>query len=147
MPLDSNGIWQYEETESAAPVAAMLNRLAGSVSDVVAPLIGDTGWEVLPLVSGFSGSLLARRIGSRVNVRGTVAPDTNWGAANTNVEIVNAMPEQYRSVAAFVTIGATTAGTTATFFRIALSGALINVRPSTASHTGGVYINLDYLAD
>lgn len=32
MPLDSNGIWQYEESEAASPFSALLNKLASSVS-------------------------------------------------------------------------------------------------------------------
>lgn len=39
MGLDANGIWQYDESESAAPFSEVLNRLAGSVSDVVEPMV------------------------------------------------------------------------------------------------------------
>lgn len=39
MGLDSNGIWQYTEGESAAPFSNMLNRLAASVSGVVGPYV------------------------------------------------------------------------------------------------------------
>lgn len=52
MPLDSNGIWQYTEVETAAPVSTMLNRLAGSVSTVVGPLVIDTGWQTIANASG-----------------------------------------------------------------------------------------------
>lgn len=40
MPLDPNGIHQYEESEDAAPFSAMLNRLASSVSSRVATIMG-----------------------------------------------------------------------------------------------------------
>lgn len=47
MPLDSNGVWQYEETETATPFSTLLNKLASSVSTqvgllraAVAPVVG-----------------------------------------------------------------------------------------------------------
>lgn len=40
MPIDNNGIHQYEESEPAAPFSAMLNRLASSVSTAIAQLKG-----------------------------------------------------------------------------------------------------------
>ena len=76
MPLDSNGIWQYEESETAAPVSTMLNRLAKSVSDAVAPLVTDTGWVNVSLASGITAisgyPLQVRRIGPIVYLQGRV---------------------------------------------------------------------------
>ena len=38
MPLDSNGIWQYAETDLVSPVSTLLNRLGSSTSNKVATL-------------------------------------------------------------------------------------------------------------
>lgn len=54
MGLDANGIWIYDESEAAAPVSAMLNRLADSVSDQIAPVVvpGPVAWTNTGLVGG-----------------------------------------------------------------------------------------------
>lgn len=39
MPIDGNGIYQYEESDTAAPFSDMLNRLAGSVSSRIAAVM------------------------------------------------------------------------------------------------------------
>lgn len=54
MPLDANGIHQYDESETAAPVSDLLNRLAQSVSDAIEPLVqpGPTDWTNSGLVVG-----------------------------------------------------------------------------------------------
>ena len=74
MGLDANGVWQYTETETVAPFSAMLNRLAGSVSGKIAPLIVDTGWVNLILSSGTTTptgyTAQVRRCGNWVSVRG-----------------------------------------------------------------------------
>lgn len=59
MPLDSNGIWQYTESETVAPFSEMLNRLAGSVSDAIEPLVtpGPVEWTSAGLVAGPGQSL------------------------------------------------------------------------------------------
>ena len=51
---DSNGIWIYDENEDAAPFSTMLNRLGESVSDVVEPLVIDSGWVNLDIASGWT---------------------------------------------------------------------------------------------
>lgn len=51
MPLDANGIWQYNEGELASPFSALLNKLAASVSSVIAPLLPHTTAAV-PLGGG-----------------------------------------------------------------------------------------------
>jgi hypothetical protein len=97
MPLDSNGVWQYEETESAAPVAAMLNRLAGSVSDAIAPLVV-AGSQSIPVdASGVTASsgygLIVARFGPFVQIRGRLEGLTS----GANVQINNtAVAEMFR---------------------------------------------------
>lgn len=90
MPLDANGIWQYEETETAAPFSAMLNRLAGSVSDAVGPHITDTGPVNVSLAAGITSlsgyTLIVRRIGPVVYMRGRITGltvDTNNAVTST----------------------------------------------------------------
>lgn len=76
MPLDTNGIWQYDESETAAPVSTMLNRLAQSVSDAIGPLVIDTGPVAVDLVAGITAisgyPVEVRRIGPWVHVQGRV---------------------------------------------------------------------------
>lgn len=44
MPLNSAGIWEYEEGESVSPFSVMLNRLSNSITDSLGHAHGDTGW-------------------------------------------------------------------------------------------------------
>jgi hypothetical protein len=78
MPLDSNGIWQYEETEDAAPVSVMLNRLAESVSDAIAPLVV-TGSQSIPVnasgVSASTGYGLIVTSGSNIQINNTAVAE------------------------------------------------------------------------
>lgn len=82
MPLDANGIWQFEETDPASPISGTLNLLAGSVSAEIATLkaaagVPDTGWLPLTLdgdwVTDGSTAPAARRIGDAVALRGAAA--------------------------------------------------------------------------
>lgn len=89
MPLDSEGIWQYEETDDASPVSGMLNLLAGSVSteiaDVRANLLADTGWVNLTLINSWTaleGTPAVRRIGEFVFAKGSVTGGTAQTIAN-----------------------------------------------------------------
>lgn len=97
MPLDSNGIWQYEESESdVAPFSTFLNKLAGSVSDVVEPMVqpGPTGWTSSGVVAGTGVSLSTVQysvdrwgeVSWRGEVYGAAAPSTNG--------IIIAFPEE-----------------------------------------------------
>jgi hypothetical protein len=119
---------------------------AGGLVDV-ADFGTDSGWEPLTLLAGYTGTLFARRIGNRVNVRGIVNPSTNWGAANADNQICSTVPTSLQPGNAFVTICASASSTAGAYFRAASAGANINIRPSNASYTGGVYVNYDYLTD
>lgn len=85
MPLDSFGIWQYTESETAAPVSTMLNRLAGSVSDAAGPYIIDTGWVDCALSANTTADTghmaRARRVGKWVRVEGRLRRDSGTGSA------------------------------------------------------------------
>lgn len=148
MGLNAEGLWIYDELEDAAPVSTMLNRLADSVTDVVTPLIGDTGWVALTLLAGFGGTLFARRRASNVFIRGLVTPNVSWGGGLTDNQICNTVPVQFRPVAAHVEICASQSPSDATYFRVASATSIISVRsPTGGGYTPGVYINYDYMAD
>ena len=150
MGLDSNGIWIFDESEDVAPFSTFMNKLADSVSDAVGPHVRDTGWVTCTLVDGYTGPLRARRIGSRVNLQGVVTPTTNWGAAQANNTPVAAsgVPLGSRPSDNLVFYCAGAAITTAAEFRVAItSTGSISVRCGAATHTSGVYINVDYLVD
>lgn len=92
MPLDANGIWQYTESETAAPFSAVLNRLAQSVSDVVEPHVHDSGWTPIPIAlpSPWTGSAMARRVGHLIEWKGNILPNaTNWGAINNPQTLID----------------------------------------------------------
>ncbi len=150
MALDVNGIWQYTEGETAAPVSTMLNRLAGSVSTVLAPHVHDTGWITPTVAAGFTSTLKLRKIGSRVTVKGLITPTTNWGAINaSNVVVATGgitsdfvPPENL----AFTLTGSTTAAFVV--FRVAWqTSGQVSIRCDTATSNSGVYVNFDYLVD
>lgn len=148
MGLNAQGIWIYDETEDAAPVSTMLNRLGDSVSDAIEPFIGDTGWVALTLLSGFGGTLFARRRASNVFVRGLVTPNTSWGASLSDNQICSTVPTNLRPVSAYVKICASQSPTDVTYFRVTSNTSFISVRsPTGGGYTPGVYINYDYLAD
>lgn len=148
MGLNAEGIWIFDELEDAAPTSTMLNRLGNSVTDVVAPLIGDTGWVALTLLSGFGGTLFARRRASNVFVRGLVTPSVSWGGGLSDNQICDSVPTNFQPVAPHVDICASQSPSDATYFRVSSNGAFISVRsPTGGGYTPGVYINYDYLAD
>jgi hypothetical protein len=151
MPLDANGIWQYEETEAAAPVSTMLNRLAGSVSDVVEPIANDTGWVSVPIALGapWTGSLKARRIGSEVRWKGSVDPvSTTWGAINNPQTLVDAtnFPADMIPVDTHVfLLSANTANSAAVVFRCGIqSNGLIVARNNQTNYAFGINLVADY---
>ena len=156
MPLDANGIWQYEETETAAPFSTVLNRLASSVSDVLAPHVHDTGWVnvATSLPSPWTGSMKARRIGSQVRWKGSVDPNsTNWGAINNAQTLVdlNSDPDwvQFKPVDSMpFLLSANTANSSAVAFRtVVQSNGLIVARCNTTNYTFGVNLVCDYYVD
>lgn len=149
MGLDLNGIWQYEETETAAPVSTMLNRLAGSVSNVVAPISHDTGWVNVPIAlpSPWTGSLKARKVGNLVSWKGSVVPNsTNWGAVNNSQTLVDPIPANFLPVDSHTYLfSAATANSAQVAFRVSIqSNGLIVGRCNTASYTFGVNIECCY---
>jgi hypothetical protein len=119
---------------------------AGALIDVAD--FADGGWVTLTLLAGFAGTLAARRRGDQVTVRGLVTPSTNWGAVGTDNTICNSVPSDLIPPTPFVGIMASSAAAPAmTIFRVGSNGASIGVRCGTATHTGGVYINYDYLSN
>jgi hypothetical protein len=138
-------------------ISETIASVPGYTDDLRAALLGqdgrsgadayDTGWINIPLISPLTGTVQARAIGSRVSWRGTVAPSGDWGAANTNVAVVNAVPVFLQPAQGTVFVCAYTGGSATAVFRVALTGSLLNVRPSAASLTGGVYLNFDYMRD
>lgn len=154
MALDANGIWQYQETDAAAPVSTMLNLLADSVSDVVGPHTHDTGWTTVPiaLASPWTGSLKVRKIGSRVNWKGSVDPNsTTWGAINNPQTLVDAtsFPSWAIPVDTHVfLLSANTANSSAVVFRCGFqSNGLIVARNNQTNYTFGVNVVASYLVD
>ena len=90
MPLDSNGIWQYTESEAVAPFSNVLNRLAESVSDVIAPHVPNSSM-VLTFSGGLSGNATFWVRGGVAGIAlsaqiGTVSHDT----------VVGTVPAAYR---------------------------------------------------
>lgn len=95
MPLDSNGIWIYQESDSASPFSDTLNLLADSTSDAIEDvndrvdtLIPVTPWTNLALSTtsstanfklygaGGDGPVRYSRWGRMVQVHGVVSPNT-----------------------------------------------------------------------
>jgi hypothetical protein len=153
MPLDANGIWQYVETETAAPVSTMLNRLAGSVSTIVAPIVNDTGWVSIPtsLPAPWIGSMKARRIGSEVRWKGSVDPvSTTWGAINNPQTLVDLTTNPAWAV--FIPVdtmpfllSANTANSSAVVFRATIqSNGLVVARNNQTNYAFGVNVVCDY---
>ncbi|MBD8077701.1 hypothetical protein [Cellulosimicrobium arenosum] len=104
MPIDSNGIWQYEETDAEATASDLLNLLATSTSDAVSDvnvrvdgLTPDTGRFDLTPSDGITvvSELNARRVGDVVEITGYVSGPF---PANTNTYIVDTegVPEALR---------------------------------------------------
>lgn len=155
MPLDVNGIWQYEETETVAPFSTMLNRLADSVSDTVAPHVHDTGWVTIPttLPAPWTSSLKARRIGSRVSWKGSVEPNsTTWGAINNPQTVVNNLSTTHPEFVPvdsmpFLLSSAVASSANITFRASIQSNGLIVIRNDQTNYAFGVNVVCDYLAD
>ena len=93
MPLDPNGIWQYEETDAEATASDLLNLLAASVSARVAdlqvnvdskqPAEPDSGWVGVGFGSSYSDASSAypvqvRKRGPEVRMRGSVRRSANF---------------------------------------------------------------------
>lgn len=114
------------------------------------PLIPDGGWVAIPAAAGFTSSLDARLIGGRIQYRGTLLPNTDWGAANSLQQPVatGGIPVELRPPISLIYVCATGATTAATNFRVAIqSNGGIQVRCNTAAHTNSVSINPSMLDD
>lgn len=108
----------------------------------------DTGWVSVPAAAGFTSSLQVRRIGHSVTSRGALVPNVDWGAANSAQQPVAAggIPAQFRSPFTLTVLGPSGALVATTVFRVLIqSSGGIQVRCSTAAHTGSVNINHTYL--
>lgn len=108
----------------------------------------DTGWVAVPPAAGFTSALSVRRIGHSVTLRGSLSPTTDWGAANSAQQPVAAggVPTQFRPTVTLTILGPSGALVATTVFRLLLqpTGG-IQVRCSTAAHTGSVNVNHTYL--
>lgn len=114
------------------------------------PLIPDGGWVAIPAAAGFTSSLNARLVGGRVQFRGTLLPNTDWGAANSLQQPVatGGVPAELRPPISLIYIGASGAGLATVVFRVAIqSNGGIQVRCNTAAHTNSVSVNDTFLDD
>lgn len=122
---------------------------AGALVDVGD--FGDTGWDAVAVEAGFTSALQIRRQGDRVNVKGNVAPSTNWGAANTSnivIDVANAFDAGFRPPESLTFTCASGATTALVTFRVTWqANGLCQVRCDTATHTGACVMNFDYLAN
>ncbi|WP_036963670.1 hypothetical protein [Promicromonospora kroppenstedtii] len=103
MPLDSNGIWTYTESDNVAPFSTFMNLGMDSVSDAIGPFIADTGWVNIPLRAGFtavSGDVpQIRRVGPIVSARGAA---TGLGVSGTtNVADLPPLPSGFPLAGSF----------------------------------------------
>lgn len=129
--------------ELTANVALLLRRLL-----TYQPLIPDSGWVNITAAAGFTSTLQVRKIGDEVTYRGTLVPNTDWGAANSlQVPVaVGGVPAEFRPPASLIYVGATGATTAATNFRVAIqSNGAIQVRCNTAAHTNSCSVNENLL--
>jgi hypothetical protein len=151
MTLDANGIWIFDESEAAAPVSTMLNRLGNSVSDAVAPLTPPSSWVAATpwLNSGFvSNGLQVRTFGALVFWRGRLGPNVDWGAANSTNAAMSGIPPEYSPSVemGWVATPNLNSASLRMQVRITAAGAL-TVRADLASRTEQVFINMCYLAN
>lgn len=96
------------------------------------------------LAAGFtSANFTVSRHEETVFLQGQVTPNTNWGAAMANNNIMGTvLPAQYRPSISHVTIMASSATGAMVNFRVSIQdNGQIAVRCDTATHTGGVFIN------
>lgn len=151
MTLDANGIWIYDESEDAAPVSTMLNRLGQSVSDAVAPLTPPGSWTAATpwLNNGFvSNGLQVRTFGALVFWRGRLGPNTDWGAANATNTALSGIPAQYCPSVEMGWIVTPALNSAGLIFQARItSGGTFTVRSSLASRTEQIFVNMCYLAN
>lgn len=150
MALDSNGIWQYEETDAEATASDLLNLGMGSVSARVGDLqdevdakqdeIGDTGWVNVTIGSGFAAQSgqtpQVRRIGSVIYARG------GWGSAgiasaNTGYD-VGTIPAGFRPPRTSQAVA--TGSSAARFGRLEITPSTGNVRLLTGPDLSTYYL-------
>ena len=125
--------------ELTANVALLLRRLL-----TYQPLIPDSGWVNITAAAGFTSTLQVRRIGDQVTYRGTLVPNTDWGAANSlqMPVAVGGVPAEFRPPASLIYIGASGATSAANLFRVAIqSNGGVQVRCNTAAHTNSCSVN------
>lgn len=130
--------------ELTANVALLLRRLL-----TYQPLIPDSGWVNITAAAGFTSTLQVRRIGDQVTYRGTLVPNTDWGAANSlqMPVAVGGVPAEFRPPASLIYIGASGATSAANLFRVAIqSNGGVQVRCNTAAHTNSCSVNMVLMA-
>jgi hypothetical protein len=114
------------------------------------PLITDTGWVTVPAAAGFTSALEVRLRGGVTTLRGTLLPNTDWGAANSLQQPVAAggIPVEFRTPISLIILGGSGATSAANIFRIAVqSNGGIQVRCNTAAHTNSCSVNFDHYVD
>lgn len=89
MPLDSNGIFKYTETDLVGTFSTLLNKGQDSVSAAlgavrsslvarIAAIENDaTDWIAVPAAAGFSSDMRVRRVGKAVFLTGLVTSTTS----------------------------------------------------------------------
>lgn len=150
MPLDSNGIWEYEEGEDAATMSDLLNRGMGSVSAALEQLLVSAGPTFVAAdgSSAFTGGLTLERVGRQVDVVGSFSPVTNWGSANALQQPIAGgsgigLPTIFVPGSSLVFTCPGAASTTN--FRVAIqSNGGVQIRCDTASYTGVCNVNLGW---
>jgi hypothetical protein len=150
MPLDSNGVWEYEETDDVAPFSDYMNLGMGSVSTAIGAVAPDSGWTAATpwLSSGYtSNGLQVRALGDMVWWRGRLGVSTNWGVANATNTVATGVPSQFCPPTEMGWINTAVLNSAGLVFQVRITaGGTITVRSSLATRTEDVYASWVYLA-
>lgn len=150
MTLNGNGFWIYDESEDAAPVSTMLNRLGNSVSDALDPLTPKGAWTAAtPWLAGtyVSNGLQVRTLGDMVFWRGRLGPGVDWGAANATNTAMTGIPAQYCPGVEMGWVLTPFLNSASLKFQVRLTPAgTLTVRADLASRTEQVFINFCFLS-
>jgi hypothetical protein len=149
--INSEGIYEYDGTDSVTPIQTWGNLLSASVTDALAAVradltVPDTGWVTVTSAGGMSGNFQGRRIGSLVFLRGASTPGLAWDS--TEKIIVSALPAQFQPAVPLYDTATTTVASGDLYFRIRIQGSTIGARSSrTTSSATQLFLNLCYLGD
>jgi len=150
MGLDGNGIWQYDESEDAAPFSEMLNRGQQSVSDAIEQLVYASGPHNVPGAEGVATSTLqVERVGRMVEITGSLTPTPNWGALNAlTIPVgVGGIPADCAPGVSRIYTCPAGGGTASVVWRVTINAdGSIQARCNTASATTVLHLTLGWLA-